>query len=62
MRPLPPPNVVTILAMLELVTACIVGFVFFDEVLSMMNILGMCLIMVSVMVIDIIPKGEVGSG
>ena len=56
------PNVVTILAMLELVTACIVGFVFFDEVLSMMNILGMCLIMVSVMVIDIIPKGEVGSG
>lgn len=47
------PNIVTMIAMLELVTACFVGFVFFDEVLSPLNILGMCLIVASIIVMDL---------
>ena len=47
------PNIVTMIAMLELVTSCFVGFVFFDEVLSPLNILGMCLIVASIIVMDL---------
>lgn len=46
------PNIVTILEMLELVTACIVGYVFFGESMTFVNIMGMLMIVASILVIN----------
>lgn len=46
-------NSVTMLTMIELIVSGIVGYVFFDEVLSPLNLVGMGLIVVSIVVMDI---------
>ena len=53
------PSIVAILGMLELVTACIVGYVFFGESMTTLNALGMGLIIASILLIDLMPGPSV---
>lgn len=47
------PTIISIVAMVEVVSAAVVGVVAFDEVLSILNILGIALVLSSILVINV---------